>query len=128
VRSEVRRLRTLASRMGCCPTHLTRLICAVCDFHWTGTDAECDELEPLAERVSLYLGELPTNGRCRCGTATCCLDCYEATKRPTGAPDDVLSPQELARYHWLLGHLVPTDRRAPNPQDDTSRSQGRATP
>jgi hypothetical protein len=114
MRPELKQLRTIASRMGCCAVHMTKLVRPLCHYRWAGTDAEFEELAPLAERVSQYVDEIPPHGRCRCGGDTFCRKCYEEAARQIEVPDDLLSPDELERYCELLGRMVPKDRRGPD--------------
>jgi hypothetical protein len=101
VRSELRRLQTIARALNCCPQHGTRLQC-VCDYTWTGTAAEFEELGPLTEKMSPYVDPIRPNGRCRCGGKTWCRLCYEAAAAKITVPDDLFTAQERERYHALL--------------------------
>jgi hypothetical protein len=102
MRSELRRLRTIARQLNCCPTHGERLQCGPCDWIWTGTDAEFEELGSLLDRVALYVDSIPPNGRCRCGSNTWCNACHKAAAATIEVPDDLFTPPELARYHELM--------------------------
>lgn len=113
MRSELRRLRTIAHKLNRCPRHGERLQCGLCDWTWTGTDAEFEELGPLADKVSPYLASIPANGRCRCGSNTWCNACYTEAAAKIEAPDDLFSPDELARYHQLLQHMQRKDVVSP---------------
>jgi hypothetical protein len=101
------RLNKIAERMNVCPIHGAPLLCGPCHFEWRGTDEEFRELWPLSQRVSPYFKGLTPSGRvCRtCGTDLWCRPCYETQARQIPVPDDLFTPEELARYTKLLGHM-----------------------
>jgi hypothetical protein len=101
------RLKRLAKQLGCCPTHGTPLYCALCCYSWTGTEAEWQELEPLANRISSYLDQIQPSGRvCRtCQGDLWCRSCYESAARQSSVPDDLFTPEELSHYTQLLQHM-----------------------
>jgi hypothetical protein len=97
----------LADRLGCCPVHGTRLICALCDVAWTGTAAEHVEVEALSDRTALNDLEWPTWPCGRCRAEAMCLDCYDPVADQAYAG---LTAEERARFQGLLGHVVITFR------------------
>jgi hypothetical protein len=100
-------LKRLTVQMRCCPTHGTLLYCALYRYTWTSTEAEWKELEPLAGRIALYLDQIQPSGQvCRdCRADLWCRECYESQARQIHVPDDLLSPEELARNTDLLQHM-----------------------
>jgi hypothetical protein len=99
----------LADRLGCCPIHGTRLICAACDVTWAGSAAEHVEVEALSDRTALNGLEWPSwpCGRCGAQDSAMCLDCGGPTDDQAYAG---LTAEERARFQGLLGHLVITGR------------------
>jgi hypothetical protein len=121
VRRELRRLRTLAGRLGCCPTHMAKLVCAWCDVRWGGTDAEFLELWPLSARDAPYFDRIaPTDAHCprHPDRRLWCEPCYEEAARPIAVPDDLFTAEERQRYDDLLGLLLPTEDRVSDHQGD----------
>jgi hypothetical protein len=84
----------LAERIGCCPIHGTRLICALHDVELTSSAAEKAEMEAL-----MRLDVKPTFvtwpcARCHAANVALCLDCYEPVADQMFAG---LTPAEEAR-------------------------------
>jgi len=117
VRSEMRRLRTIARKKGLCPLHMTPLVCITCEARrgspsWAGTDDELEELFALSDRVAPYLAQIPAAGVCPlfgCGGKLFCEPCYNAAAARITVPDDLYTPQELARYAALQNYLQGVD-------------------
>jgi hypothetical protein len=110
-----RRLRTLASRAGLCPVHLTPLVC-ICGWRWVGTADEFHELGALMDRLTPYYGDLPAQGWCRHGHEQHCWTCWQADASYAIAgvsADDLFSAEEWQRYQALLKlfQRKPTDGR-----------------
>jgi hypothetical protein len=107
-------LRALATLLHYCTRHVTPLICFN-DYEWTGTEAEWNELKPLADRISPYIQRLQSSGqRCeQCGEALWCRQCYEVQARTIILPDDLMTEGETKHYLELLQHIGP---RAPSLQ------------
>jgi hypothetical protein len=101
----------LTGCLGWCPTHLTPLICALCDMEWVGTFSEEQEIDRLTEQMVATGGEVESQGACHsCGKDALCPDCYLGS---VGEPADAgLTPEERARFWELAVHLVPM--RGPN--------------
>jgi hypothetical protein len=122
-----RRIRKLASRAGLCHVHMTPLVCVTCEARrgspsWAGTQAELEELYALDDRCGPYRDQIPAAGVCplfRCGGKLFCEPCYNAAARIV-FPDDLYSPEELARYAELRSYLqykdAGSDGRAPTQQ------------
>src|SRR4051812_2946620 len=93
------RIATLAQRLQCCPQHGTPLKC-VRRFEWTGTPEQFAELMPLSDKLHPYLVHLqPTGLTCQhCGERLWCSQCYEPLTRRIVLPDDLMTPEETARY------------------------------
>jgi hypothetical protein len=108
------RLNKVAERMNVCPIHGTPLLCSLCQSVWTGTDEEFRELWPLSERIGPYFEHLALSGRVSrdCQDPLYCRQCYEAAARQIEVPEDLFTPEELARYTELLGHM---QRKAQGP-------------
>jgi hypothetical protein len=112
-----RRLRKLASRAGLCYVHLTPLVCVTCEARrgspaWAGTDDELEELCALYDRMAPYLDQIPAAGVCplfSCGGKLFCEPCYNATAARIVLPDDLYTPEELARYAELRSYLQHND-------------------
>jgi hypothetical protein len=106
MRSEFRRLRTIALRRGLCPIHMERLWCAVCDYDWTGTESELAELGRILDKVAPYVMEsLHGYGRCGvCGEPRWCGPCYTAAVARLAIPD-LYTPEERDRRDALLQRL-----------------------
>lgn len=104
------RLRTVATRLRCCARHGTPLVCYVCTYQRTGTEAEWKELEPLVDRLSSYVERIrPSDRRCeQCGKHLWCRQCYEAQARTIILPDDLMTEDETKRYLELLQHMTIT--------------------
>jgi hypothetical protein len=106
MRSELRRLQTIARKLNRCPRHPgEKLQCGPCDWMWTGTDAEFWELNPLQERLAPYFAHMDSQGTCRCGSGTWCGACFEAAAAQVRVPADLFSPDERERYFALLEHM-----------------------
>ena len=103
------RLRAVATRLRCCARHGTPLVCYICTYEWTGSDAEWQEFTPLADRVSPYIDRIRTSDqRCEpCGADLDCRQCYEAQARTILLPDDLMTEVETTRYLALLQHMQP---------------------
>jgi hypothetical protein len=107
------RLKRVADALGVCPLHGVHLQC-VCQWTWRGTDAEFEELMPLAECLGPYYNQiLPSGYRCRCGEKLWCETCYENAARQIVVPTDLFTPSEQARYFELLTHMELVSPRPP---------------
>jgi hypothetical protein len=123
-----RRLRTLASRVGLCRAHLTPLFCVTCkvrrsELFWTGKEDELHELLDLDDRCRPYRDQIPTSGVCSvagCQGDLYCEMCYSAAAARVVIPGDVHTPEELARYVELVGHIQHRD--IPLPSGDVIKS------
>jgi hypothetical protein len=105
------RLKRVADTVGACPVHGILLQC-VCQYTWRGTDAEFWEIMPLADRVGRYFDHIRPPGRtCLCGEKLWCRVCYESAARQVEVPEDVFTPDELARYVELLTRMECTSPR-----------------
>ena len=104
------RLRTVATRLRCCARHGTPLVCYVCTYEWTGTDAEWQELEPVGRSCVPYIDRIRTSGQhCeQCGEDLWCPQCCEAQARTIILPDDLMTEDETTRYLELLQHMTIT--------------------
>jgi hypothetical protein len=91
----------LAVRLGVCPVHSSRLICALCDVQWTATAAEEAETEALLQRTTLHHLTWPAWPCVRCGTpdVALCPECYAPVQDHAFAG---LTPAEEARLEALL--------------------------
>jgi hypothetical protein len=107
MRSELRRLRTIARALNCCPRHGARLQCGPCDWTWTGADAQFEELRPLADRIGPYFEQIGSHGTCRCGSGRWCHACYAEAAANIEVPDNLFTAQERERYFELSGLMVP---------------------
>ena len=92
----------LATHVGCCPLHGTRLICALHDVAWTASAHEQAEAEALLERTALYDLTWPMWPCARCDTqgVALCLDCYAPVREQALAS---LSSEEGVRLQTVLG-------------------------
>jgi hypothetical protein len=109
MRSELRRLRTLAQRRGFCPEHAKRPWCAHCDMVWQGSQAELMEVGSLAQKSQGNARPLP-KVRCQCGNDALCLDCAESIFSSEPEHPDPLTPEERERYDTLITQLQPRHR------------------
>jgi hypothetical protein len=113
MRSELRRMRTIAKQVGLCSRHMAPIFCVRCEARraepmWTGTEAELQELLDLDDRCLPYRHQIPTAGVCAvagCQGDLYCEICYKVAAARVVIPDDVHTPEELARYVELLGHI-----------------------
>jgi hypothetical protein len=109
-----RRLRQLASRVGLCPVHSTKLVCVRCAVRragarWLGTPEELSELRALYGRGQPYRDQLPRAGRCRqdgCGGPLACEPCEDNVFERVREPEDLYSPSERVRLDELLGLIA----------------------
>lgn len=96
----------LAVQANCCPRHGTRLICALCDVHWTASAGEKMEVEALVDRSlavqSVAWPRWPC-GRCDTQDVALCIDCSQPTSDQAFAG---LTPAEEARLVTLLDGVV----------------------
>jgi hypothetical protein len=108
------RVKRVALQVGASVVHGTPLHCGPCDYRWTGTDAECEELGLLSERMAAYIDQIPFSGRlCRCGSKLWCSQCYATAAQQIVVPADLFTPEEQARYFELLVHMEFTTPRPP---------------
>jgi hypothetical protein len=112
-----KRIEKLAQRMRRCAMHGTRLWC-VQEVEWTGTLAEFAEGLDLYCKLHPYLLKwTPTHQTCpTCGERLVCEPCAEAQRprQPIWIPDEVISPEEYARWLALQGRF----RRTPGEHHD----------
>jgi hypothetical protein len=113
MRSEWRRLRTIARRLNRCVRHGDLLQCGPCDWEWTGTDAEWEELIPLTECVEPYIALMPTQGVCGgCGQTLWCTACHTEAAQQIQVPEGLMTHEEIERYHVLKDHMQRKDTRS----------------
>jgi hypothetical protein len=121
-KSHETRLRVLARQRGVCPRHpRERLSCGACDWAWTGTEDEADELVRLIAPIAPYADRIPPQGRCRCGQAMHCASCWTAAARHiqvSGAVATDFGEAECRRYHELMARF---QRKEPYALPDTPR-------
>jgi hypothetical protein len=82
-----------------------RLGCGACDWAWTGTDDEADELIRLIAPIAPYTDRIPPQGRCRCGSPIHCPACWQIMAGRIEVPEAVstdFSEDECRRYHELM--------------------------
>jgi hypothetical protein len=100
------RLHAVATRLRCCARHGTPLICSVCTYECRGSEDECQELVPLADRVAPSIDRIRTSDQRReCGEGLLCPQCYEAQACTIIVPDDLMTEDETTRYLELLQHI-----------------------
>jgi hypothetical protein len=107
----------LATHVGCCPLHGTRLICACCDVTMCGSAAEHLEMEALAKRSLATQGMTCRAWPCRrCGTQdiALCVDCHDAVADEAFAG---LTPGEAERLQVLCQRSM-RYTCLPAPRDD----------
>jgi hypothetical protein len=106
----------LAARVGCCPIHGTRLVCALCDVVWTASPSVERETDALMQRTALYQMTWPTwpCGHCHTPDSAMCIDCYEPVREQAFVG---LTPEEEARYAELLARTM-RYTFLPEPSDD----------
>jgi hypothetical protein len=108
VRSELRRLRSIAQRRGLCPTHLTKLTCG-CDrrWTWTGTPEQWAEYSGLISRVDHIYATLFVYGTCQgCGIERYCEPC--GRERLAQGPNP-FTEEEMERMLALMERLQPRE-------------------
>jgi hypothetical protein len=105
VRSELRRLRSIAQRRGLCPTHLTRLTCGCTRrWTWTGTADEWEEYSRMLARVDHLYRPLFVHGDCpTCDTERYCETC--GREHLAQGPNPFTEP-EMERLMTLMALMV----------------------
>jgi hypothetical protein len=108
VRSELRRLRTLARQRGLCPTHMATLACGCTRrWTWTGTADEWEEYGRLFDRVLPITAALYVHGTChRCQRDRYCEAC--GRERLAQGPNP-FSEDEMIRLLALMELLQPEE-------------------